>query len=45
VTKSGASAEDEIDAISSATITSRAFTNAENGAKAFLLECLKGGEE
>jgi electron transport complex protein RnfG len=45
VTKSGANAEDEIDAISSATITSRAFTNAENGAKAFLLECLKGGEE
>lgn len=44
VTKTGAGAEHEIDAISSATITSRAFTNAENGAKAFLLECLKGGD-
>lgn len=44
VTKNGAAAADEIDAISSATITSRAFTNAENGAKAFLLECLKGGD-
>lgn len=44
VTKTGAVAADEIDAISSATITSSAFTNAENGAKAFLLECLKGGD-
>lgn len=42
VTKTGASSEDEIDAITSATITSKAFTNAENGAKTFILECLSG---
>lgn len=44
VTKNGAASPGEIDAISSATITSRAFTNAENGAKAFILECLRGGD-
>lgn len=44
VTKTGASAVGEVDAISSATITSKAFTNAVNGAKVFISECIKGGE-
>ncbi len=40
VTKSGASAENEIDAISGATITSRAVTGAVNSALYFVRSCL-----
>lgn len=43
VTKTGASAESEIDAISSATITSNAVTGAVNAGITFALECLAGG--
>lgn len=43
-TKSGAAAEDEIDAISSATITTNAMTNAVNGALEYYRELrVKGG--
>lgn len=43
-TKTGSSAEDEIDAISGATITTKAVTNAVNGALKTIQE-LGGGEE
>lgn len=42
-TKNGASTVSEVDAISSATITTRAVTNAVNGGIATALELLKGG--
>ncbi|MGN0424345.1 MAG: RnfABCDGE type electron transport complex subunit G [Acetatifactor sp.] len=42
-TKSGAATPNEVDAISSATITTRAVTNAVNGGVAAALELLKGG--
>lgn len=42
-TKSGATAENEVDAISSATITTRAVTNAVNGGLKVALGLLKGG--
>lgn len=42
-TKSGASAIYEVDAITSATITTRAVTNAVNGGVAAALELMKGG--
>lgn len=42
-TKSGAAAENEVDAISSATITTRAVTNAVNGGLKVALGLLKGG--
>ena len=44
-TKTGSSADSEIDAISGATITTKAVTNAVNGAvSAFTQELQKGGE-
>ncbi len=44
-TKTGSSADSEIDAISGATITTKAVTNAVNGAvRAFTQELQKGGE-
>ncbi len=43
VTKSGSSSSDEIDAISSATITSRAVTGGVNAALIFFRESLEGG--
>lgn len=42
-TKNGAAAENEVDAISSATITTRAVTNAVNGGLKVALGLLKGG--
>ena len=42
-TKSGAAAENEVDAISSATITTRAVTNATNGGLKVALLLLRGG--
>lgn len=42
-TKNGAAAENEVDAISSATITTRAVTNAVNGGLRVALGLLKGG--
>lgn len=42
-TKKGAVAENEVDAISSATITTRAVTNAVNGGLKMALELLEGG--
>ncbi|MDE5590746.1 MAG: FMN-binding protein [Acetatifactor sp.] len=42
-TKNGAAAENEVDVISSATITTRAVTNAVNGGLKVALELLKGG--
>lgn len=46
VTKTGKQSEDEIDAISSATITSQAMTDAVNAAVIFVRECiLEGGTE
>lgn len=44
VTKTGANADNQIDAISSATITSKAVTNGVNAALVFFRECLMGGE-
>lgn len=41
--KNGASAENEVDAISGATITTRAVTNAVNGGLRVALELLEGG--
>lgn len=43
-TKTGATEENEVDAITSATITTRAVTNAVNGALDFTHTFLKGGE-
>lgn len=43
VTKSGNAAENQIDAISSATITSQAVTGAANAGIVFALDCLKQG--
>lgn len=42
-TKNGAAAENEVDAISSATITTRAVTNAVNGGLKVAMGLLKGG--
>ncbi len=42
-TKTGAAAEDEIDAISGATITTKAFVNAVNCGLSFALDEMKGG--
>lgn len=44
-TKTGASSENEVDAITSATITTKAVTNAVNGGLAAATELLKGGSE
>ncbi len=43
VTKTGATKDDEIDAISSATITTNAVTGAVNAGITFALDCLKDG--
>ena len=43
VVKGGASAENEIDAISGATITTNAVTNAVNAALDFYANVMKGG--
>jgi len=43
VTKTGAINDNQIDAISSATITSKAITNAVNGALEYYRNCLMGG--
>jgi len=45
ITKSGASADSEIDAISSATITSNAFNDAVNGASCFVEAAGKEGSD
>lgn len=45
VTKNGASSDSEIDAISSATITSRAVTNAVNGAMKAARAIMEGGAD
>ena len=42
VTKNGASAEGDIDAISGATFTSNAVTNAVNAARVFAAYCMDG---
>ncbi|MCR4897501.1 MAG: RnfABCDGE type electron transport complex subunit G [Lachnospiraceae bacterium] len=42
-TKTGAAAEDEIDAISGATITTRAFVNAVNCGLSYAIDEMKGG--
>lgn len=42
VTKNGASSEGEIDAISGATFTSNATTNAVNAARVFAMSCMDG---
>ncbi len=44
-TKDGAAAENEIDAISGATITTRAVTNGVNAGLAVFQTCLKGGQK
>lgn len=44
VTKTGAVADNQIDAISSATITSKAVTKGVNAALVYYRECLMGGE-
>ena len=44
VTKTGAISDNQIDAISSATITSKAVTKGVNAALVFFRECLLGGE-
>jgi len=41
--KNGASAENEVDAISGATVTTKAVTNAVNGGLRVALELLEGG--
>lgn len=43
-TKSGAAADNEIDVITSATITTKAITNAVNGGLRVAADLLEGGE-